>query len=457
MKLDLKTFFFTFLGAIFLLGFAFYNGYPIVYSDTSTYIASGFSLQPPIDRPITYGLFILVFSLNGLSLWTVAFMQSLIISFLILLIIKDFTQLNKPYKYFLFVIFFLSTLTVIPFVSGQIITDIFPSVGIICILHLALNEKLNRFNRTLLFSIFFISNAMHMSHLMINFLILVSIIPIKKLFFKNTLELNKKNIWITLVLTILGIFMMGSSSAKSKHVFFMGRMAENGILSQFLNENCHDNEYKLCDCIDSIPTNTTDFLWDEKSPIYTRYGKWSEAQEEFSNIIKLTFLSPKYLIRHIFGSIKNTLKQLLSFDAGDGNGPFIGESVLFARVEKYFKNESIEYSLSKQSQGLLERDKLESLNTRYRLTIIMCSLMLLLFYFNDKIMAKISANTKFIAILLLNGIFINAFVNASLVIVADRFGAKLIWFIPLILLLVVSEIDFNKTFGQDKLTKHDNA
>lgn len=83
--------------------------------------------------------------------------------------------------------------------------------------------------------------------------------------------------------------------------------------------------------------------------------------------------------------------------------------------------------------------------------------MLLLFYFNDKIMAKISANTKFIAILLLNGIFINAFVNASLVIVADRFGAKLIWFIPLILLLVVSEIDFNKTFGQDKLTKHDNA
>src|SRR3972149_5980708 len=327
MKINYKTLFVSIIGAISLLGFAFYNGYPIVYSDTSTYIASGFTLQPPVDRPITYGLFIWLTSLNGSSLWIVVFVQSLIISYLILLTIKDFIQLKNPYRYFIFVIGFLSTLTVIPYVSGQIITDIFPSIGILCILHLTLNTKLKNLNKILLFSIFFIANAMHMSHLMINFLFLISILLVKRFFFRDTIILKNRNIWLLFGFTIMGILMMGSSLAKSKHVFFMGRMAENGILIQLLNENCGDNESKLCDCIESIPTNTTDFLWDDKSPVYTKYGKWREAQDEFGNIIRATLLRPKYLTRHIYESIKSTCKQLVAFDAGDGNGPFVGETL----------------------------------------------------------------------------------------------------------------------------------
>jgi len=47
-------------------------------------------------------------------------------------------------------------------------------------------------------------------------------------------------------------------------------------------------------------------------------------------------------------------------------------------------------------------------------------------------------------------IFINSFINASLVIVTDRFGAKLIWLIPFMLLLVVPEVNFKKLFLADK-------
>lgn len=441
MKINYKTLVFSIIGAIFLLGFAFYNGYPIVYSDTSTYIESGFSLQPPADRPITYGLFIRLISLNGISLWTVALMQSLIISFLILLTLKDFTHLKNPYRYFLFVIASLSILTVISFVSGQIITDIFASIGILCILHLTLNAKLKKFNSILLYIIFVVANAMHMSHLIINFLLLLSIVIIKIFFFRNTIILKNKNIWILFVLTLLGVFSMGSSIAKSKHVFFMGRMSENGILIQFLNDNCQDKKYKLCDCIDSIPTNTTDFLWDDKSPIYTKYGSWSESQEEFGKIIRLTLLHPKYLIRHVFESVKSTLKQLISFNAGDGNGPFVGETLLFERIKKYFKFESIEYSLSKQNRGLLITEKLESVNTRYCWIIIISTLILLLIFYSENFRNQISIDKRFLIYLLIIAIILNSFVNASLVIVTDRFGAKLIWLIPFIVLLIFSELD----------------
>ena len=79
-------------GAIFLMLDSFYNGFPIVYSDTSTYLASGFELETPFDRPITYGLFLRIASLNGLSMWLVIFFQALILSYLIFLLAKQLTS-----------------------------------------------------------------------------------------------------------------------------------------------------------------------------------------------------------------------------------------------------------------------------------------------------------------------------------------------------------------------------
>lgn len=444
VKLDFKALIFSIVGSIFLLGFAFYNGYPIVYSDTSTYIVSGFTFMPPVDRPITYGLFIRLTSLNGLSLWTVAFFQCLIIAFLIWLTIRDFTELKKPYLYFLFVMLALSTLTVMPFVSGQIITDIFASTGVFCILHLALNPQLTRLNTIILFIIFFLANAMHMSHIAIYLLLILSVILINKFIFRNSLLIKNKNIGILFVLTVLGIFLMGSSLAKSKHVFFMGRMAENGILIQFLNENCENKEYKLCDCIDSIPTNTTAFLWDEKSPVNTKYNKWSDAQDEFGKIIRLTLIKPKYLTRHIYESVKNTCKQLIAFDAGDGNGPFVGETLLYKRIKEYIPSESIKYSHSKQNRGLLISDKLKRLNTMYRLIIIVSSLILILVLVTEKYRSQISMYNKFTIYFFFIAILINALVNASLVIVTDRFGAKLIWMIPFLVLLTLPELKYKQ-------------
>ena len=43
---------------IMLLSAAFYNGFPLVYSDSGTYLNSGSEFFVPDDRPITYGLLI---------------------------------------------------------------------------------------------------------------------------------------------------------------------------------------------------------------------------------------------------------------------------------------------------------------------------------------------------------------------------------------------------------------
>ncbi|HRH39293.1 MAG TPA: hypothetical protein PK760_13165, partial [Flavobacteriales bacterium] len=62
---------------------AIYNGYPILYSDTATYVASGMKLDAPMDRPITYGLFIRITSIGGFTLWTTIVAQAAILTALL--------------------------------------------------------------------------------------------------------------------------------------------------------------------------------------------------------------------------------------------------------------------------------------------------------------------------------------------------------------------------------------
>ena len=56
LKPDFQATLYILAGCLLMMFPAFVNGYPLIYSDTSTYIHSAFEFLPPKDRPITYGL-----------------------------------------------------------------------------------------------------------------------------------------------------------------------------------------------------------------------------------------------------------------------------------------------------------------------------------------------------------------------------------------------------------------
>jgi hypothetical protein len=75
------------LGSLVLISAGIYNGFPLVTSDSGTYINSAIQLTVPDDRPITYGLFILITGFKK-SLWFVIFTQGLLLAWLLLSYIK---------------------------------------------------------------------------------------------------------------------------------------------------------------------------------------------------------------------------------------------------------------------------------------------------------------------------------------------------------------------------------
>lgn len=435
MKDTTKFLIFVLVGAFCLMSDAFYNGFPIVYSDTSTYIASGFEFETPFDRPITYGLFLKLFSLNGLSLWFVIFFQALILSYLIFLLVKLVIGDKSFLNIGLITIIFLALFTGLSWTVSQLMPDSFTSIALLCITLILLGAFKRRI-LILLYVLFFISVAMHISHILLFGLILIATFSLRKFILPKQLY-PKRNLQIMtlFVLTITTVVTMGSAISKSKHVFFMGAMVEHGIVKNYLDDYCDTQQYKLCAYKDSLPDRAYNFLWDERSPFY-KIGGWKETKSEFTEIIYGTLTKPKYIGMHIKESFKATLQQIALFAIGDGNGSFLKGTILYERVSKYFSQDLVYYSASKQNQSRLYF--LNFINFIFFIIIVL-SLFLLIFLF-AKYRCIFYEQLRAVPIFFLICIFINAWTSGTFANAIDRLGCKMIWLIPFATVILLFKI-----------------
>lgn len=425
-----KNFLINILCTIILILPAIINGYPIVYSDTSTYIASGFQLEMPFDRPITYGLFIRIFSLNGLSLWLVIFFQTYILVFLINKLLKLLDIKFCSLRYLLLYIIFL--FSGIGWTCSQVIADVFTPIVILSLL-ITLIDKSNKVY--LYYFLFTLSSAMHLSHFGINILLITSLIIIK-LFPK--LKLNKLYTWryitLLLCLTIVSFASMSTPYAKSKHAFLFGAFVEHGIIKEYLNEKCATSNYKICKYKDSLPDNAVAFIWDANSPFY-KIGGFRETKAEFNEIIKGTLTSKKYLWLHFKAALKVTFKQLVSFNMGDGNGSFVGETLLNKRILLYFHREHIAYQNSHQNKNhTIYISLFNQIQNSIILLVSIFILLLLIFKFK-----LLDTTTITVLIIIFIFILIHSASCGILANCAERYGCRVIWLLPLLLF-----ISFNK-------------
>ncbi|HAV25679.1 MAG TPA: hypothetical protein DCX01_05840, partial [Bacteroidetes bacterium] len=158
------------LGALLLCIPAFYNGYPLVYSDTGTYIRSGMEMYVPSDRPIVYGLFIRFFSL-GYSLWFTVITQCIALSFVLHKLIKH-TVPSISYAGILSIIAMLTAFTSVAWYSSQIMPDIFTFCSVACIILLASGKLKITPGKILLLVIILFSFSVHFTNILLSIVML---------------------------------------------------------------------------------------------------------------------------------------------------------------------------------------------------------------------------------------------------------------------------------------------
>lgn len=419
------------VGAILLMIPAFINGYPIVYSDTGTYLASAFLLETPFDRPITYGLFIRLASVNGMSLWGVIFLQSWIISWLICLTVKNyFSGVRSRHLILLFIS--LALITTISWTTSQLMPDIFTAAMMLSA-GLLLFFKQSKGVTIFLYFLFALSTAMHMSHISMNVVVLLSMLVLKLFQIRSVRPGSYRvpTVLLLLVVTLAGIVTMGSALSKSRHAFFMGAMVEHGIAKAYLERHCDEKEFALCLYKDSLNMRAYEFVWDSSSPFY-KLGGFKGTREEFNQIISGTLTEPEFIWMHIRESIRASVQQCFRFDVGDGNGVFADGSPLADRVKEFFPGEYSRYLHTCQNRNgwIL----LSGWNLYNFLIVTLSALIILSYLILTVLLGKrmMLGKPKPLIIFLLFFVIINMWSAATFANAIPRLGSKVIWIIPLL-------------------------
>ena len=249
---DRLTEFFFLLGCSLMFNFpAFLNGFPLVTSDSGTYIGSGFGPVIPFDRPVIYGLFVKQMSMRE-SLWFVLIVQGLIAAWILSQAIKQFlpAYAKRIHRFFIFLL--ISLLTTLPWFCSQIMPDFFSPLPSICIALLLIAPNQTRTQKLFTAIILIFSSLTHNSFMIVNTLLILvlGIVFISKKYFAKKIISTKRFFFVSVLITacwFLSSFVNFLIDGKyrlsgSPHVFLMAKFAESGMLEDYLKRNCNCNK-----------------------------------------------------------------------------------------------------------------------------------------------------------------------------------------------------------------------
>jgi len=439
------------IGTLILSVIGLYNGYPLVYSDTGTYIYSGFDKFIPYDRPITYGLFLKFFSFNY-SAWFVIIIQNLITAYVIYEVLKIFFPKNRHFNrlYFIILLFFVM-ITGIAWYSNQLMPDFFAPLLILVFFILIQGKNIPLHRKIILILILIYSLITHFSHLLIGTTLII-VVMMSKIILKQRLKhFSFRRIFFVAAIVFSGWIVLAGINylverqfilSKGSHVFLMAHLNDTGILKKFLKENCSNNEFKdckLCKYKDSLPVDLASFIW--SSDIFKNTGGWQNSKEEYNKIIFATLKRPKYLLLNIYRSVTYGFVQLTKNDIGQGLSAYNKGSAPYGQIHWRFRDELNNYLNSRQNKWNGVNLKFNILNT-FHLLLIILSILMIIILFTSSIQLKINPVTIDFLIFVIISIIINSFITAGLNSPCSRFQARVIWLLPLsIIILMIKNYD----------------
>lgn len=432
------------IGTTFLIGaLAFYNRYPLVFSDSGTYIREAFLLEPPPDRPIGYSLIIRAVTWQS-TLWTVVLFQSGMLAWLLWETLRKVLPAQVVlWRTHLLLVLVLVLCTSMPWYAAQIMPDIFtPMIALILYL-LFRAPELGRVKRGVLWVCLFFFLITHNAHVAMAALLLVGMALIH-------LPWNSRRAWprfwpnlggMALVLVSGVAFIawfngqngMRPVFSPSANVFLSARLCENNLLADFLSEHCGDRNYAICPYKDELPMVPVDFIWGDNS-ITTKMGpKMTVADTLLAPVVHDLLTDPVYLGRFLRSSLVASITQLFQVNAASGLSSYQLGSAPHREVADRLPWELSTYNSSLQNNGAWRDLGVSNRVVQLALLLAVCVLL----WIRRNWMAHSQLRT--LIPLLLTWVVLNAVVTASLANVYDRLQSRVAWLVVLAACLALTQ------------------
>jgi hypothetical protein len=430
--------------SLMFLSVALWNGFPLIFYDTGSYVLEGLGHIFLVERAPVYAE--LLFLAGGrFSLWPIVILQALMISYLILEVARVEVPGIPLFRLGL-IGAGLTLFTGIAWYAGQVEPDIFAPVVILgCWLLLFRGARLSKVSLRWVLGLTALAVACHPSHLGLQGGLLICAVLLRLLLLRYPLlprpDLRRGFIGLAAALALIvagNLVLTGHVFiSKSGSAFLFARLMQDGIVQRLLHDTCPpagDAKWRLCASKNRLPRNANSWLWGETSSFRVQGGFNNiRQQDEDARMIAETLR--RYPVLHLRAAVTDTILQLLEFKTGDGIEP------QFAVVEPNFRRVIPEqlpaYRQARQQQGLI---RFKTLNLVH-VPVGVLSVLGLLLLLQHAVARRARDETRdeiSLAALVLLGLIGNAVICGTFSNPHDRYQSRIIWLPSLVLLLAIS-------------------
>ncbi len=423
---------FIVLGALVLCTAAFLNKFPLFYSDTGTYLRSGFEDFVPDDRPVFYGIFIRHISLSS-SLWLVIFAQGLLVSWLMHRTVHLLVPRMLAQRLFCGLVVLLTLCTRLSDTVSILIPDIFTPIAILCLVNLLLAQRSSRAATIAIIITLIYSMMVHLSNLLVIGATVVFLAiwwafsrNMRSSFSGKRLLLAGTSVGVALLFVPTLHHAIGGKFqfSRGSHVFMMNHLLETGVLEEYLHRYCDERTYKICEYRDRIGW---DLIWNDQSPVYLT-GGWEANEEEYNAIIRDVIGIPRYTALLLQKAIEYWAIQFFYLRT-DPPRILLEGSAPYYQMVVHFGHNMREYHSSGQNNG-----KFDGVTTNgLHIFIILASWSILFPAFMQRrsLPAVPPIFWSMLALMTL-AIALNSLICANLSTIDPRFQVRVVWLFPML-------------------------
>lgn len=442
------------LGALLLAWPAFYNGFPLLYPDSMTYLGDGRTVARAVFlhqfsdyygmRSFFYSMGILPFHWN-FSPWPVVALQSVLVAWVLWLVVRSIGSIGSiasiasrhiVASYFA-VVLLLSLLTGVSWYSAFIMPDILgPLVYLAFYLLVFASEMLSGVERVFLYLVALWGITAHASHFLLAgglclLLALYAVIERRK-FIPRMIGVGQAAAILVVAATVqmaLHGYLYGKPSLNGERPpYLMARIIADGPGRTYLDKHCPQVQWAVCNHLQQLSDDPDDFLWGPSGAFSSATDDEREAmgQQEMPFVLATLRAYPR---EELAKAAANFRDQLQAF----GIYGFDPSPWLLDQFNDVLPKARASYVASRQAQGTLPLDRFASIQQSTVLVSIgIIAAYLPFLWWGPFLWRRHSARLTGLSVIVIAIVVANAFITGVLSTVDDRYGCRVIWLLPLL-------------------------
>ncbi|SCB45064.1 hypothetical protein GA0061099_100843 [Bradyrhizobium yuanmingense] len=409
---------------------AVWNGYPLLQWDTGGYLARWYEGYLVPSRSTVFGLYLHYG--EGFGFWINLAAQSLATLWLLQLTLRVLSLMQT----FRFVAISLSLMlsTALPWLASMLLTDIFAGLAVLSLFLLVVGaNRTSAIEKISLFVFTAFAAATHSATLGV-LLGLCAAGWMARPFLGARLPLAGL-LQASLTIVAGGLMLVSANYALSGKLAWtpggygvaFGRMMQDGIVAQYLNDRCPRERYKLCPYRNELPASADEFLWGKS--VFNTLGRFAGMNEEMGTIVVQSLKD--YPAWQAGAALRAMGQQLLHVATGEGTNGWIPHTR--GIIERYIPAQAAAMRAARQQNWGVNFDVVNWLHVPVALASMLALLALLGHALARRRLDDLTLLAGTVTLALLGNAFICGVISGP----HDRYGARMVWVATFVVLMAV--------------------